>query len=202
MPTLAEDTGLIVPIGEWVFHQAAAQARKWRAARDSAFEISVNKSPVQVRHTAAGQTEWPEQLRALGLPGSAVTVEITEGLLMNAEAPINERLQAFHDAGMHIAIDDFGTGYSSLAYLRDFDVDYLKIDRSFIHGLETNRANQALCEAIIVMAHKLGMRVVAEGVETAAQRDLVRAFGCDFAQGYLFGKPLPSEEFEQLLAQR
>jgi diguanylate cyclase (GGDEF)-like protein/PAS domain S-box-containing protein len=199
---LAEDTGLIVPIGEWVFRQAAEQAGKWRAAHDAAFEISVNKSPVQVRHNAGNGASWPEHLRQLGLPGSAVTVEITERLLMNAEATVNEKLQSFHDAGMHIAIDDFGTGYSSLAYLRDFDVDYLKIDRSFIHDLETNKDHRALCEGIIVMAHKLGMRVVAEGVETSAQRDLLRASGCDFAQGYLFGKAVPADEFEALLAPR
>jgi diguanylate cyclase (GGDEF)-like protein/PAS domain S-box-containing protein len=200
--SLAEDTGLIVPIGEWVFRQAAAQVKKWRDAYDGAFEISINKSPVQVRHNVGSQAAWPEHLQALGLPGSAVTVEITEGLLMNAESPVNEKLQAFHDAGIRIAIDDFGTGYSSLAYLRDFDVDYLKIDRSFIRDLEANRNHQTLCEAIIVMAHKLGMRVVAEGVESAVQRDLLLGFGCDFAQGYLFGRPVPPEEFERLLAAR
>jgi len=95
-------------------------------------------------------------------------------------------------------LDDFGTGYSSLAYLKKFDIDYLKIDRAFVSNLETDSDDNALCEAIIVMAHKLGLRVIAEGVETVAQRDLLIAAGCDFAQGYLFSKPVPAALFEQL----
>jgi diguanylate cyclase (GGDEF)-like protein/PAS domain S-box-containing protein len=196
---LAEDTGLIVPIGEWIFHEAAQQAKKWRAAYHPSFQISVNKSPVQVRHNGSGMVSWPAHLQSQGLAGSAITIEITEGLLLNAETSVNDKLQTYHNAGIQISIDDFGTGYSSLAYLRDFDIDYLKIDRSFVCGLETKSSNQALCEAIIMMAHKLGMRVIAEGVETEAQRDLLRASGCDFAQGYLYSKPVTAEEFEELL---
>jgi diguanylate cyclase (GGDEF)-like protein/PAS domain S-box-containing protein len=198
---LAEDTGLIVPIGEWVFRQATEHVRAWRAAGSARIEISVNRSPVQMRHDTSGTESWPEHLRAIGLDGSAVTVEITEGMLMNAEKAVNEKLHAFHDAGMSIAIDDFGTGYSSLAYLRDFDVDLLKIDRSFVRDLQDNASHRALCDAIIVMAHKLGMQVVAEGVETAAQREALLASGCDYAQGYLFGAPMPAEEFGALLGQ-
>ena len=198
---LAEDTGLIVPIGEWIFREAVQQALKWRSAHHASFQISVNKSPVQVRYNGTSAASWPEHLRQHGLPGSAITVEITEGLLMNAETVVNEKLLAFHHAGIQISIDDFGTGYSSLAYLRDFDIDYLKIDRSFVSNLEDGKDNLALCEAIIVMAHKLGMEVIAEGVETEAQRDLLLASGCDFAQGYLFSKPVPPEEFEKLLKQ-
>jgi len=101
--------------------------------------------------------------------------------------------------GIQVAIDDFGTGYSSLSYIKRFDIDYLKIDQSFVNNLETDPNNMALSEAIIVMAHKLGLKVIAEGVETEAQRGFLAAAGCDFAQGYLFSKPVPPEEFERLL---
>jgi EAL domain-containing protein (putative c-di-GMP-specific phosphodiesterase class I) len=110
-----------------------------------------------------------------------------------------DKLVAFGVAGVQIALDDFGTGYSSLAYLKKFDIDYLKIDRAFVRNLETDSEDRALCEAIIVMAHKLGLRVIAEGVETTAQRDLLAAAGCDFAQGYLYSQPVPGDEFEELL---
>ncbi len=106
---------------------------------------------------------------------------------------------ACRDAGIQVAIDDFGTGYSSLAYLNRFDIDYLKIDRSFINNLSHSPADMALSEAIIVMAHKLGLKVIAEGVETQAQHDLLTTIGCDQVQGYLFSRPLPPEEFEYLL---
>ena len=106
----------------------------------------------------------------------------------------------FRDAGIKVAIDDFGTGYSSLSYLKKFDIDYLKIDQSFVRQLGEDANDLALCEAIIVMAHKLGLEVVAEGVETTLQRDLLLEAGCDYAQGYLFSKPMPPEEFEKLLA--
>lgn len=194
---LAEETGLIVPIGDWVFKQAVQQAQQWRSRFHGDFQISVNKSPVQIRHEDTIFSRWPEYLEQQGMPGQSIVIEITEGLLLNAEATINQKLLAFRDAGIQVSIDDFGTGYSSLAYLKRFDIDYLKIDRSFIHNLGVDGDNQALCEAIIVMAHKLGLKVIAEGVETTAQRDLLIAAGCDFAQGYLYAKPLPPAQFEQ-----
>ncbi|MFO1381385.1 MAG: EAL domain-containing protein [Chitinivorax sp.] len=194
---LAEETGLIVPIGDWVFQQAAQQARQWRSRFVPAFQISINKSPVQIRHEEVNVAQWPAYLRQQGMPGQSIAIEITEGLLLNAEPQINQKLLAFRDAGIQVAIDDFGTGYSSLAYLKRFDIDYLKIDRSFVNNLADDADNQALCEAIIVMAHKLGLKVIAEGVETAAQRDLLAAAGCDFAQGYLYSRPVPAAQFEQ-----
>jgi len=136
------------------------------------------------------------------LPGHSIVVEITERLLINNDAKINKKLRAFHDAGMQVSIDDFGTGYSSLAYLIRFDIDYLKIDRSFISNLAPDAAEFALCEAIVVMAHKLGVKVIAEGVETEQQRDLLKKIGCDYGQGYLFSMPLSSEKFEERLLQR
>ena len=108
-------------------------------------------------------------------------------------------LLQFRDAGIQVALDDFGTGYSSLSYLKKFDIDYLKIDKSFVDHLSTDDSDVALCEAIIVMAHKLGLKVIAEGIETEAQRQILADAGCDYGQGYLFSRPVPPQEFEKLL---
>jgi diguanylate cyclase (GGDEF)-like protein/PAS domain S-box-containing protein len=196
---LAEETGLIVPIGDWVFKEAVAQVKQWRAALDPSFQISVNKSPVQIRHDGGTHLSWAEYLERNGIPGQSIAIEITEGLLLRPEASVTNKLLAFRDAGVQVAVDDFGTGYSSLAYLKEFDIDYLKIDRSFVCNLGQNPDDLVICEAMIVMAHKLGLRVIAEGVETTEQRDLLQAAGCDYAQGYLYSRPLPPHEFEKFV---
>src|SRR3990172_168163 len=157
-------------------------------------------SPVQFR--AEGRVfaaEWLRHLLELGISGKNIVVEITEGLLLNADPDIIDKLLVFRDAGIQVAIDDFGTGYSSLSYLKKFDIDYLKIDQSFVRNLETDPDDMALSEAIIVMAHKLGLKVIAEGVETEGQRKLLADAGCDYAQGYLFSRPVPADEFEKVL---
>jgi diguanylate cyclase (GGDEF)-like protein/PAS domain S-box-containing protein len=195
--SIAEDTGLIVPIGDWVFRQAVQQARQWRDQFHPSFQISVNMSPVQIRQDSLLCARWSDFLAHEGMPGQSVVVEITEGLLLQAESKIDEKLLTFRRSGMGISIDDFGTGYSSLAYLKRFDIDYLKIDRSFVHNLSFDEDNQALCEAMVVLAHKLGIKVIAEGVETTDQRDFLKAVGCDFAQGFLYSKPVPPGEFER-----
>jgi len=120
-------------------------------------------------------------------------------LLLDSKSIVNDKLLLFRDVGIQVAIDDFGTGYSSLAYLKLYDIDYLKIDQSFVKNLKPNSNDLVLCEAIIVMAHKLGMKVIAEGVETIEQRNLLIAAGCDYGQGYLFSRPIPAEQFEILL---
>ncbi|GBG15144.1 PAS domain S-box protein [Novimethylophilus kurashikiensis] len=196
---LAEETGMIGEIGHWVFRQAANQVQHWRKFRED-FQISVNKSPAQFMSEDRVHDTWFDYLRELQLEGNSVVVEITEGLLLDASPAITNKLLGFRDAGMQVAIDDFGTGYSSLAYLKKFDIDYLKIDRAFIRNLAPNSDDMALCEAIIVMAHKLGIQVIAEGIETEAQRDLLAAAGCDYGQGYLFSRPIAAEAFEQLFA--
>jgi len=127
----------------------------------------------------------------LGLSGKSFVVEITEGLLLDADERVQQSLIGFRDAGIQVAIDDFGTGYSSLAYL--------KIDKAFVQHLETDENDMALSEAIVMMAHKLGLKVIAEGVETEGQRQRLLAAGCDYGQGYLFSRPLPAEELEALL---
>jgi diguanylate cyclase (GGDEF)-like protein/PAS domain S-box-containing protein len=196
---IAESSGLIVDIGEWVFQQAAAQAVAWRKSLNPSFQISVNRSPVQFRHDDSGRPSWGAQLQALGLPGDALVVEITEGLLLDTSDIVGEQLLAMGDAGIKVSLDDFGTGYSSLAYLQKFDIDYIKIDQSFVRHLVPGSTDLALCRAIIVMAHALGMQVIAEGVETEQQRDLLATAGCDYAQGYLFARPITAAELETLV---
>jgi EAL domain-containing protein (putative c-di-GMP-specific phosphodiesterase class I) len=126
-------------------------------------------------------------------------VEITEGLLMDDRIEVQEKLLAFRDAGIQVSLDDFGTGYSAMSYLQRFDIDYLKIDQSFVRNMVKNPGDQAIAEAIIVMAHKLGLKVIAEGVETEQQRDMLHQAGCDYAQGFLFSKAIPADELEILL---
>jgi len=196
---VAEETGLINEIGDWVFYEAARQVLEWRETFDSRFQISINKSPVQFQRGGTEPGLWADYLRQLGLPGQSMAVEITEGLLLDASPAISNQLLELREAGIQVAIDDFGTGYSSLAYLKRFDIDYVKIDRSFVRSIASNQNDVVLCEAIIVMAHKLGMKVVAEGVETEEQRQLLVAAGCDFAQGFLFSEPVPAEQFGKLL---
>ena len=195
---VAEDTGLIVEIGNWVFFHVADQLAKWRTSIDSQFQVSINKSPVQFYNRDDKHRGWFKYLNQLGIPGSSLVVEITEGLMLDKNPEVSEKLLAFRDEGIQVAVDDFGTGYSSLSYLKKFDVDYIKIDQSFVQNLSIYSEDMILCEAIIVMAHKLGLKVIAEGVETYEQRDLLFAVGCDYGQGYLFSKPVTAEAFETL----
>ena len=197
---IAEASGLIVDIGEWVFQQAANQVRQWRALLHPHFQISINKSPVQFHHSGRVVRPWVNQLQALDLPGESLVVEITEGLLLDSSASVVDQLLALREAGIQVSLDDFGTGYSSLSYLQKFDIDFIKIDQSFVRHLITDSTDLALCKAIIVMAHELGIKVIAEGVETPQQRDLLAAAGCDYAQGYLFSRPMSAPDFETFMA--
>ena len=200
---LAEDIGLINDIGEWSFRESARHARMWCREFGTDFQISVNMSPVQFRTDGRTRIEnWLRHLREIGLAGENLIVEITESLLLNMHNDVTDQLFQLRDAGIQIAIDDFGTGYSSLSYLKQFPIDYLKIDRSFVRDLNMDPNDMALSRAIIVMAHELGLKVIAEGVETEGQRDLLAAAGCDYAQGYLYANPLPAEAFEALLRSR
>ncbi|MGC2048592.1 MAG: EAL domain-containing protein, partial [Gallionella sp.] len=196
---VAEETGLINEIGDWVFKESARWAKRWTDQYSHDFQISVNVSPIQFQSGGHFCDEWEKYLRDIKLAGKSIVIEITESLLLNAAKGVIYRLLKFRDSGIRVAIDDFGTGYSSLSYLKKFDIDYLKIDKSFVDNLEMDANDMVLSEAIIVMAHKLGLKVIAEGVEVEAQRKLLSDAGCDFAQGYLFSKPVPPEEFEDLL---
>lgn len=196
---VAEETGEIVRMGDWIFRQVASHLMKWKSLAGEEFAISVNKSPVQFLEQSVMHSDWVQHLESLGIEGKHIVVEITEGLLLNPDPVVEERLLHFRDTGIQVAIDDFGTGYSSLSYLSRFDIDYLKIDQSFTRNLNAGNESYILCEAIIVMAHKLGLKVIAEGVETALQRDLLRDIHCDYAQGFFYSPPVPAEAFEQLL---
>ncbi len=197
---LAEDMRMIIEIGDWVFKEAARQAKRLRATHHPEFQISVNKSPVQFNNDDILYKGWFDHLADLDLPGASISIEITEGLLLASAAKVADRLIEFNRAGIQVSLDDFGTGYSSLSYLKKFDIDYLKIDQTFVRDLEVDPNDKALCEAIIAVAHKLGLQVIAEGVETEGQRQFLAAAGCDYAQGYLFSRPVPANEFEQYLA--
>ncbi len=198
---IAESSGQIIPLGDWVFEQAVEQVAAWRQRFDPAFQISVNKSPVQFHQKAAHTSNWATQLMQRGMPGNAIAIEITEGLLLDTSPLVTNHLAALRDSGLDVSLDDFGTGYSSLTYLQKLAIDFIKIDQSFVRNLQPGSTALSLCKAIIVMAHELGMQVVAEGVETDMQRDLLLAAGCDFGQGYLFARPMSVAAFDAWFVQ-
>ncbi len=194
---LAEEIGVIVEIGDWVFRTVARQVRQWCGA-SRRLQVSVNKSPKQFVIGNSHEV-WVDYLREIDLPPECLVIEITEGLLLDARPEVADKLAQFRTAGIQIAIDDFGTGYSALSYLQKFDVDYLKIDKSFIQRIGDSTSDRALADAMVAMAHKLGLKVIAEGVETEIQRDHLATFGCDYIQGWYYGKPMPAAEFGRLL---
>jgi diguanylate cyclase len=190
----AEATGDIVLIGEHVLRTACTQLSLWRAiAPHEGLRVTVNFSPVQL--AVANIAEVVAGILAeTGLPGSALTLEITEGVFIAAGAIQRRNLEALHELGLRIALDDFGTGYSALSYLKRFPVDVIKVDRCFLDGLETDHRDAALMRAILAIGTGMDLEVVAEGVETRAQRELLRLSGCTWGQGFLFAEPLPPEQ--------
>lgn len=197
---IANETGLIVPLGEWILREACRQAAAWRAEDIQPVRVAVNVSSKQLRlPNFAAMVD--DILLTNGLPPSMLELEITESLLMeNSQANIG-LLRAMKDKGICISVDDFGTGFSSLSYLKHFPVDKLKIDRLFVRDLPENRQDAAIAAAIIGMAHSLDMKVLAEGIETERQHAFLRALGCDYGQGYLFSKPLSADALTQWLVQ-
>lgn len=196
---LAEEAGLIHEIGNWVFEQSISHIRNWRERFGFIIQVSINKSLVQMERTM--QPCWSERIDDTGLPGNSINMEITEGTLLSQSKRIKNRLLALSSSDIEVSIDDFGTGFSALSYLQQYAINFLKIDRSIIADITTNPAHTALVEAIIVMAHGLGIRTIAKGVESREQFEMLVRFGCDFAQGYLFSRPLPADAFEQWVAQ-
>ncbi len=195
---VAEETGLIVPLGEWVLRAACTQAQQWRARGLELSTVSVNISARQFRsRELVGQIA--AVLEQTGLPASCLDLEITESLMMENVEELIARLRALKDLGVQLSVDDFGTGYSSLNYLKQFPVDRLKIDRSFVCDIASDRGDAAIVQAVIQLGHVLGLVVTAEGVETSEQLTFLRRHGCDEGQGFYFSKPLPPEQFEELL---
>jgi EAL domain-containing protein (putative c-di-GMP-specific phosphodiesterase class I) len=195
---LAEATGLIVPIGEWVLRAACAQAKVWNAAGYTQLSIAVNLSARQFH-----RQDVPDLVRRVldetGLPANQLELELTESTLMQDTDNVVQTLCQLKALGIALSMDDFGTGYSSLSYLRRFPLDVLKIDRSFIADLPDNRDAMALTRTIIAMAVALNLRTIAEGVETQGQLAFLSANACDAAQGYYFSPPLPVAGFTALL---
>jgi EAL domain-containing protein (putative c-di-GMP-specific phosphodiesterase class I) len=196
---LAEETGLIVPIGAWVLEQACHQLMEWRAAGavSATFSMAVNLSARQLAQPDL-VARVAEALERTGVPRELVCLEITESVLM-AETTI-EAIDALRALGVRLSIDDFGTGYSSLGYLRRFPVDSVKVDRSFVDGLGTESEDSAIVAAVVSLGHALGLSVVAEGVETELQLAELGALGCDRAQGFWFARPLPADRFVEVVA--
>ncbi|EGW23327.1 EAL domain-containing protein [Methylobacter tundripaludum] len=193
---IAEETDLIQEIGAWVFREAADTVKRWNAlsANQGQRQISVNMSPRQFTR-GRGEQIIINYMQAYGLDPAHIAVEITEGLLLDNCPGVTQKLEKLRAAGIEISLDDFGTGYSAMAYLKRFNIDYLKIDQSFVRDLETDPGDRAIAEAIVVMAHRLGLKVIAEGVETEGQYALLAEAGCEYVQGYLFAKPMPVEAF-------
>ncbi len=191
---LAEETGLIVPIGAWVLRSACRQARAWRDAGGAGLRVAVNLSGRQLR-----QQNLVEVVRKVldetGLSPEGLELELTESSIMHKDELTRSTLWALHEMGIRLSIDDFGTGYSNLGYLKRFPIDSLKIDRSFVRDITTDPDDAAIATAIISMAHNLKLEVVAEGVETNEQRTLLRERGCDAIQGFLVGGPAPAEAY-------
>ncbi|MHB8534862.1 MAG: EAL domain-containing protein [Sulfuricaulis sp.] len=196
---LAEESGLIIPIGAWALKQACVQMRNWRDTGYNDLHVSVNMSSRQFREPDLA--EWIMNILAdTGLEGLRLEVELTESMLLtNVENTVG-LMRQLDAGGVRFAIDDFGTGYSSLSYLKRFPIDVLKIDQSFVRDITTDSDDAAIVRAIITMAHSLGIQTVAEGVETGAQLKFLRENGCDAIQGYYFSKPLPAEDITRLLA--
>jgi diguanylate cyclase (GGDEF)-like protein/PAS domain S-box-containing protein len=192
---VAEESGLIIPIGAWVLEQACHQLRDWHHQGHTGPQgsVEVNLSARQIDDSRIVRTV-EEILTRTGLPAEYLTLEITESALMEDAASAIEILRALKAIGVQLAIDDFGTGYSSLSYLQRFPLDVLKIDQSFVETLGVDAGGDEIVSAVIDLAHALGLQVVAEGVETTGQLQILRSLGCDLAQGFLFSRPLPAAD--------
>jgi EAL domain-containing protein (putative c-di-GMP-specific phosphodiesterase class I) len=193
---LAEESGLIVPIGEWVQGTAACQWATWVAAGLAPGVLSVNVSGVEFARGRIQQTAR-RTLELSGLPARFLELEITESAIMSHAENSVQVLDNLRAMGISLVIDDFGTGYSSLAYLKRLPLNKLKVDQSFVRGLPTDTEDCAIARAVIALGHSLQLTVIAEGVETEAQREFLTGEGCDEMQGYLRGRPMPFDDYHE-----
>jgi len=195
---IAEETGLIEPIGAWVLREACLQARQWREAGLDGVRVAVNLSARQFRNQSLAR-DVRRCLDATGVDARLIELELTESMVMHDPEQAVRTLNDLKSMGLSLSIDDFGTGYSSLAYLKRFPIDNLKIDRSFVKGLPGDTEDVAIVASVMALARSLGLRVVAEGVETTEQQEHLKAAGCDEMQGYLASKPLPAQDAQRFL---
>ena len=198
---VAEHTGIILPIGHFVFEQALKATASWRKLGTESLTVAINLSPRQFRDPSLADT-IKQALLDSSVPPEAIELEITEGVLMSGHSHIDRAVTDITDLGVNIAMDDFGTGYSSLSYLRTYPFNVLKIDRSFIIDIAEDRRDYELVSAAIAMAHSLGLKVIAEGVETTRQLELLAQKNCDFAQGFLFSKAVSFDQITAMLRQQ
>jgi diguanylate cyclase (GGDEF)-like protein/PAS domain S-box-containing protein len=197
---LAEEAGLISKIGDWVLSESACWALRFSKLVGKQFQISINKSPLEFSAAEHLPTiDWVAQLDQIGLDKASMVIEITEGMLLHATSQVQERIAALREAGIQFALDDFGTGYSSMSYLTKHRVDYLKIDQSFASRVTFDPACSVIVESMIVLAHKLGLKVIAEGIESKEQHDWLLAAGCDYSQGFFYSSPVEPVAFEELI---
>ncbi len=195
---IAEETGLVIPIGKWVLREACRQVKNWASSAAGAVPVSVNISSHQFRDGSLVEDVFQALSRA-SIDAELLELEITESVLLQDVENTLIELQALKKSGVSLSIDDFGTGYSSLSYLKRFPIDTIKIDQSFVKDLHRDADDAAICAAILAMSRQLGLRVVAEGVETREQLAFLRSHGCHQIQGFLFGKPLSAEAFLRFL---
>jgi len=196
---IAEDTGLILPLGQWVLQTACAQLKEWESnPLTRELTLAVNVSARQFRQ--------PDFVKQVGeiiaqslIKPSSLKLELTETMVLDNVADTITKMHELKQIGVRFSMDDFGTGYSSLAYLTQLPLDQLKIDKSFVHNIGTKSTDAMIIQTIIGMANNLGIEVIAEGVETDAQRDFLGEAGCRIYQGYLFGRPVPVKEFTAML---
>ncbi|OGU20508.1 MAG: hypothetical protein A2580_15660 [Hydrogenophilales bacterium RIFOXYD1_FULL_62_11] len=198
---IAEESGLIEALGGWVMEEACRQLSAWRAQGVEGIRMAVNLSAQQLREPGLVQNV-DTLLKRHGLKGSDLELEITESVAMGNPERAIVQLQGLRNIGIQLAIDDFGTGYSSLAYLKRLPIQVLKLDRTFVRDIETDPSDAEISAATLALAHNLGLKVTAEGVETEAQRDYLIQHQCDFMQGFLFSKPLPAEEALKFILER